>query len=367
MDMSISRRQLSLAALVAMATSAAPSLAVAAPSLAYAFSGKLLFGFAVTPEQLDGGLATELIERHSSVLVAENAMKPDALAGKGEGIYDFATADRVVAFAAARGIKVRGHTLLWHRQMPEWFFRDGAEEVNRATLISRIERYIADVVGHFKGRVFAWDVVNEALVADEPGTAVDAAGLRLSPLRDIVGPEFIEIAFRAAARADPGALLFYNDYETQNPRKVALISALVRHLRERGVKIDGIGHQAHCSMAHPMVHDFERAIDQYGALGLIQHITELDIALNQQLMENLVSAATPALLQRQSQRYADLVNLFLRKRDKVHALLVWGLSDANSWLTSWPMPRFEAPLLFDAQLQPKPAFEAVLRAARQAR
>jgi endo-1,4-beta-xylanase len=320
----------------------------------------------VTPAQLRGPEAA-FIAHHFNVLVAENAMKPEALAPVREGEYDFAAADALVDFASAHGMKVRGHTLVWHRQMPPWFFKDGDDAVSRPVLIARIERYIADVVGHFKGRVFAWDVVNEAISVDEPGVEVDANGLRIAALYNIIGPEYIDIAFSAAAKADPDALLFYNDYETQNPKKVASISRLVRDMKTRGVKIDGIGHQAHCSAGHPSVADFERAIDSYALLGVTQHVTELDITLNRNLMDDEITAATPALLAAQAERYGELVALFLNKREQVSALLVWGISDAHTWLTSWPVRRFEAPLLFDAQLGAKPAFHAVLEAARRAR
>jgi endo-1,4-beta-xylanase len=336
-----------------------------APALKEAFARSMLIGSAVTPEQLRGPEAV-LIARHFNVLVAENVMKPEFLAPKQEGQYEFGPADELVNFARAHGMQVRGHTLMWHRQMPPWFFKEGAGTVSRALLIARIERYIADVVGHFKGRVYAWDVLNEAVTVDEPDAVADANGLRVAELYKIIGPEYIDIVFRAAAKADPDALLFYNDYETQNPKKVELISRLVRGMKARGVKVDGIGHQAHCSAGHPSAADFERAIDAYARLGVTQHVTELDIALNHNLMDNKVTAATPELLARQAQRYSELVSLFLRKRAQVTALLVWGVSDANSWLTQWPMKRFEAPLLFDTQLRPKPAFHAVLEAARRA-
>jgi endo-1,4-beta-xylanase len=335
------------------------------PSLKEAFGRSMLFGSAVTPGQLRG-IEAGFIAHHFNVIVAENVMKPEALARYGEGQYDFTVADELLAFAHTHGMKVRGHTLMWHQQMPLWLFTEGLADASRAVLMARVERYITDVVSHFKGRVFAWDVLNEAIVVDEPGVEADQNGLRMSPLRRIIGPEYVEFVFRAAAKADPGALLFYNDYETQNPRKVALISRLVGELRSRGVKIDGIGHQAHCSMGHPGVADFERAIDAYARLGVTQHVTELDIALNEGIKDNRVTQATPALLERQARRYGELVSLFLRKRAHVTALLVWGIGDAHTWLTSWPMRRFEAPLLFDTALRPKRAYCAVLQAARRA-
>lgn len=325
----------------------------------------MLIGAAVTPA-LMAGTTGDLVRQQFNVIVAENAMKPEKLAPAKQGRYDFAAADQMVDAARAAGLQVRGHTLLWHQQLPAWFLLDGGVEVTRPVLVARIEQYITDVVTHFKGRVFAWDVVNEAFVFDEPGVATDANGMRLSKLRTIVGPDYVEIAFRAAAKADPDALLFYNDYATENPRKVTALTAFLAELKSRGVKVDGIGHQCHCSLAHPRVDDLERAIDAYATLGLVQHVTELDIALNARLTENKVQTSTPALLQKQAQRYEELFALFLRKQQFIRAVLVWGVSDADSWLRYWPMRRHEAPLLFDDKLQAKPAFFAVLAAAREA-
>ena len=342
-----------------------PSLAQpgdALPSLAKALSPHFLFGSAVTPAQMQGSDAA-FVQQQCAVVVAENAMKPAELAAAGEGRYDFSAADALVDSALARGLKVRGHTLIWHNQVPAWMFVENGQTVSRATLIARLQRYVTDVVTHFKGRVFAWDVVNEAISFGEGDVKTDADGLRLSPWRTIIGPEFIAMAFRAAAAADPAALLFYNDYETQNPRKVAAISKLVKRLKAEGVKIDGIGHQAHYTVTHPPMAAFEQALIAFGKLGVTQHVTELDIALNADLMRDQVKAATPELLALQAERYADFFRLFIKHQSHVSAVLVWGLDDEHSWLRYWPTKRFEAPLLFDAARQPKPAFWAVLKAA----
>ena len=333
------------------------------PSLALALSPYFAFGSAVTPPQMQGSDA-DFVQRQCAVVVAENAMKPAEMAAAGEGRYDFSTADALVNSAIARGLKVRGHTLVWHNQVPAWMFVENGQTVSRATLIARLQRYVTDVVTHFKGRVFAWDVVNEAFSFGEHDVKTDADGMRLSPWRTLIGPEFLAIAFRAAAAADPDALLFYNDYETQNPRKVAAISKLVRRLKSEGIKIDGIGHQAHYTVTHPPMALFESALIAYGGLGVTQHITELDIALNADLMRNQVSAATPELLALQAARYEAFFRLFIKHRARVSAVLVWGLDDSHTWLKYWPMKRFEAPLLFDDARQPKPAFWAVLKAAQ---
>jgi endo-1,4-beta-xylanase len=363
--MLLSRRQFAAVPL-GLALPVGISAGPAAPaSLARAFGKRMPFGAAVTPGQLRDPAVAAFIGHQFGMLVAENAMKQESLS-RGEGRYDFADADAIVDFARQRGMPVRGHALVWHSQAASWMFRDGGGEVSRATLVARLERYIADVVGHFRGRVFAWDVVNEAFQFDEAGAQTDAAGMRMSEWRRIIGPEYIAIAFRAAAKADPDALLFYNDYESQNPKKVAAMRGLARELRADGMRIDGIGHQMHCGRLWPPLADVATAIDALAADGLRQHVTELDIALNDTVTGSAVKSATPELLQAQAQRYAELVSLLLSRRDKVSALLLWGVADAYSWLLNWPQPRFEAPLLFDTRLQPKPAYHAVLAAARAA-
>jgi endo-1,4-beta-xylanase len=336
------------------------------PSLAQAFQPFFPVGMATTPGQVLMG-DTAFLKRHFNILVAENAMKPASLAQAGEGRYEFARADDIVNFAAASGMQMRGHTLVWHQQTPHWFFSDGAGgEVGRERLVERLRKYITDVVGHFKGRVQAWDVVNEAFATGGEADA-DADGWRRSPWLRIIGREYLELAFRFAHEADPQARLFYNDYETQQPAKRRMVAALVRDFKARGVPIHGIGHQAHCSIAHPRAADLEAAIVEVAGLGLTNHITELDVSLNRDIRESEVSEVTPRLLAAQARKYTELFEMFMRHRDKIGAVLMWGLHDDASWLRYWPMPRVDAPLLFDGELKPKPAFWALVElAARQA-
>jgi endo-1,4-beta-xylanase len=341
---------------------AAPVVEGPVPSLGKALAPFFPFGSAITPGQILMG-APEFIKDQFTVVVAENAMKPEELAKAGEGKYDFDNADELVNFAVKNNMKVRGHCLIWHQQMPSWFFTDNGKDVSREVLIARMEKYITDVVTHFKGRVYAWDVVNEAFVFGENNVKTDENGMRMSRFREIVGPEFLEIAFRAAALADPEALLFYNDYETQNYSKIKAISKWVKDMQANGVKVDGIGHQAHYTIVHPAINVFENAILEYAKLGVQQHVTEMDIALNANLMENKVYEATPELLEKQAERYADLFKLFIKHKEHITAVLLWGVNDSNTWLTGWPMRRFEAPLLFDAKNNPKPAFWSTYKVA----
>jgi endo-1,4-beta-xylanase len=333
------------------------------PSLSQALMPHFLFGSAITPGQVLMGNAG-LIQRHFSVVVAENAMKPEELAKRGEGKYSFQAADDLVNFAVNNGIKVRGHTLIWHNQAPPWFFDQGGQTVSRDVLIARMRKYIKDVVTHFKGRVYAWDVVNEAFSFNESNVKTDTNGMRMSRFREIIGPDYLEIAFQAAAEADPEALLFYNDYETHTQQKVDAISKMVRDFKSRGIKIDGIGHQSHYTITYPAMESFESAIVDYSMLGVTQHITEMDIALNGDIMKNEVFEATPELLDIQGKRYGEFFKVFVKHRDKITSVLVWGIDDNNTWLKSWPMKRFEAPLIFDEGQQPKPAFWAILEAAK---
>jgi endo-1,4-beta-xylanase len=339
-----------------------------APSLSEAYKDMFLIGAAITPGMVILG-GTPVIKRHFSVVVADNAMKPAELASKTEeGVYNYEAADEMVNWCNANNIKVRGHTLLWHSQYANWMFnpKDG-KDVTREVLIARIERYITDVVTHFKGRIFAWDVVNEAYVFGE-NVKQDENGMRLSDFRTIIGPDYIEIAFRAAAKADPNALLFYNDYETQQPKKVEAIVEMITDFKKRGVKIDGIGHQAHYGMVHPNLDHFEKAILAIGETGVTQHITELDIALNNSVIENKITEedATPELYAAHGQRYKTFFDLFIKHKKLVTAVLVWGVDDNGTWLKGWPTRRFEAPLLFNTDQKTKPAFWGVIDAAKNA-
>jgi endo-1,4-beta-xylanase len=217
--------------------------------------------------------------------------------------------------------------------------------------------YIHDVVGHFKGRVFAWDVVNEAFVAGEPSVeSVD--GWRKSGWYDVIGPEYIPLAFQFAHEADPGALLFYNDYETQNPAKRSMILHLVRSLKERGIAIHGIGHQSHYNLDRPDPAELETTIQEVARLGLRNHITEMDISLRERF-GTPVPAVTGELRSQQARRWVAFFQMFRRNKDRIDAVLFWGVNDEASWLE-----QPDEPLLFTGYL-PKPAFWAVIEEARR--
>jgi len=324
------------------------------PSLAAAYRGKFLVGAAVTGAIVRGG-GQQLVKDQFNVIVAENEMKPSAL-NHGEGQYDFARADALVEWARQNGIKVRGHCLVWHRDELPWMFTNGdGPPLTGVMVAARLRTYIHDVVGHFKGRVWAWDVVNEALVVDEPGVA-EVSGWRKSRWYEYLGQDYVALAFQYAHEADPDALLFYNDYETQNPAKRALIMEMVRSLQKKGLSIHGIGHQAHYNVDRPPVADLEATIQEVAAAGLRNHVTEMDISLRPRLGAE-VPQVTEALTARQAARWADFFRMFRRNQGKIDAVLIWGVNVQDSWLRP---P--DQPLLF-SDYRPTAAFWAVLEEA----
>jgi endo-1,4-beta-xylanase len=327
------------------------------PSLATAYRGQFLVGAAITTAMLQGE-AERLVKEQFNVIVAETEMKPSALS-RGEGQYDFARADALVEWANRNGIKVRGHCLVWHLDELPWMFTTGdGPPLSGELLAARMRTYIHDVVGHFKGRVWAWDVVNEALVADEPGVP-EVSGYRRSRWYELLGQDYVPLAFQYAHEADPDALLFYNDYETQSPTKRALILEMIATLRKKGVTIHGIGHQAHYSVDRPPAKELEATLRAIAAAGLRNHVTELDLSLRPRAGAD-VPPLTAELTARQAARWAEFFRMFRRNRDQIDAVLTWGVNNQDSWLRP---P--DQPLLFSDH-RPTAAFWAVVdEAARR--
>lgn len=237
-----------------------------------AYANYFSVGVAVAPKDLDGQQAS-LIKRHFNSVTAENAMKMAAIQPR-EGIFNWAAADSIVEFAVKNKIKVRGHTLCWHDFMPEWFFigTDG-KQVSKELLLQRLKKYITAVVKRYKGKVYAWDVVNEA-VDDEPKNY-----LRRSKWYEIAGEDFIAKAFEYAHAADPSAQLFYNDYNADRPDKRENIYKLLKNLKDKGAPIHGMGLQSHWNIYEVNETDLKAAIEKYASLGLKLHFTEVDMSI----------------------------------------------------------------------------------------
>lgn len=321
-------------------------------SLATAYGARLKIGAAVEPEQLadaDGAL----LARQFSSLVAENAMKPLRIHPQ-EDRYVFGPADALVAFAEQHGLAVRGHTLLWGSHTPDWFWQgaDG-QPATREQVLQRLKQHIATVVGHYRGRVYAWDVVNEAIDPNQ------SSCLRDDRWMQVIGPDYLAVAFRAAHAADPQARLFINDFNTQEPAKRDCLARVVKGLLAEGVPVQGIGHQTHISIYWPSLAAIDQSLTTFARLGLENQITELDMSLYQH-HDYQPQQPLAQRLNLQAERYRDLMALVLA-HPEVTAVTWWGVADDHSWLNHQPgAPGDDQPLLFDRQQRPKPAYWAVL-------
>jgi endo-1,4-beta-xylanase len=331
------------------------------PTLKDAYKAYFPIGVAVAPRNLTGPEA-ELILRQFNSLTPENAMKMGPIHPE-EGRYFWKDADAIVDFAQQHGLKVRGHNLCWHNQAPRWFFTDSAgKQVSRDVLLARLKQHIQDVVSRYKGKLYAWDVVNEAV----PDGGNDL--YRKSKFYEIIGEDYIEKAFEYAHTADPKAQLFYNDYNTENPSKRERIYQLVSQLKKKGVPIHGVGLQGHWSLNEPTAQALEESIKRFASLGLAVQITELDVSVypkeheRRSKKEADQSEFTAAMNDKQAAHYKMLFEVFRKHKGEITSVTFWNLSDKSSWLDNFPVPgRKDYPLLFDQNYQPKKAFDNVVK------
>lgn len=353
-----------------------PGACTAGPaSLHDAYRPYFLVGTSVNTRNTaeEHSLEARLIKTHFKVLTPENIMKWDALQPR-LGKFDFRAADRLVEFAGKNQLYVVGHTLVWHSQTPDWVFEgEAGRPPTRELLLSRLRAHIDAVMGRYKGRVQAWDVVNEAFNED--------GSLRDTPWRRIIGDDYIEKAFEYARAADPAAHLYYNDYRLESPSKRAGAIALVKRLQAAGLRIDAVGLQGHVTLTHPSIQEQEDAILDFHRAGVKSMISEMDVDVlpstkawgdaDIRLKEAAdpafnpyVGGLPPAIQAQLATRYADFFRMYLRQCDKIVRVTVWGLNDGDSWLNEFPIPgRTNHPLLFDRANRPKPALQVILEAA----
>jgi endo-1,4-beta-xylanase len=309
------------------------------PLRALAQKAGVVVGTAVDAQALrKDGYRTEVAREFSSV-TPENAMKWEVTEPE-RGKFEFDDADRIVDFARANGMRVRGHTLVWHIQNPQWL-REGT--FSRAELIDILHEHIARVVGRYRGRVASWDVVNEAVRDD--GT------LRPSLWLQRIGPEYIALAFKFAHEADPDATLFYNEIGAEGDSdKSTAVYKMLETLRARGVPVGGIGFESHFNLEGPPP-TFRRTMERFAKLGLHVAVTEADVRVR--------LPASGSELQVQADSYADALRDCLRV-SACRSFTVWGFTDRYSWIPE-NQPGYGAATLLDDQLDPKPAYRAVHR------
>lgn len=357
-----------------------PISCMAAPAtLKETFEKTFSVGVAINQRQFTGrdtnGVA--LIVAQYNSISPENVLKWESVHPRpGTNGYDFRAADTYVEFGEKNHMLIVGHTLVWHSQTPRWVFQaeDGrplqtTNTADRDLLLQRLHNHITTVVGRYKGRIKVWDVVNETLSDGDRRSGTNILR-QWSPWVRILGDEFIVKAFEWAHEADPDAILRYNDYSIENGPKRKRLIALVKMLQEKHVPVMAIGSQTHANLTWPTPELEDEALTDIAKLGLPIHITELDVNASDagqrtqsaDISENASAkaggGAPGAAAQRKlAQQYANLFAAFCRHRDVVKLVTLWGVTDADSWR------RDGSPLLFDEQGKPKPAFEAVIKAA----
>jgi endo-1,4-beta-xylanase len=315
-----------------------------------------LMGVAVAPRMLHGE-DSALIVDHFNSLTAENAMKMGPIHPR-ENEYDWKDTDSIVSFAKRHKMKMRGHTLVWHAQTPVWLFKHAnGDSVNKEVLLQRMKDHITTVVNRYKGSIYAWDVVNEAIDDN------NALYLRNTAWTRICGEEFIAKAFEYAHAADPKAVLFYNDYNTENPGKRDRIYRLVKSLKDAGVPIHGVGLQGHWSVNNPSREELEKSIQLFSSLGLQVQVTELDVSvyagrqggqLIQGQRRDTATGFTPEMEEAQREKYKMAFDVFRQHKDKISGITFWNVSDRYSWLDG--RGRKNYPLLFDMNRKPKKVY-----------
>ncbi len=298
-------------------------------------------GTAVRADALDKDLAyRQIVAGEFSSVTPENEMKWDAVQPE-RGRFSYGPADEIVGFAQEHGQQVRGHTLVWHSQLPAWVNELGADDLRSA-----MREHIRQVMGHFGGQIVAWDVVNEAIS--------DRGRLRPSAFLRRLGPGYVAEAFRAAREAGPQTKLYINDFgiEGINPKSDRLY-ALVRELKAQGVPIDGVGFQMHVN-TRGVPDSFPDNLRRFAALGLELAVTEADVALR--------VPATPARRRVQARVFAEAVRGCLAV-DACRSFTFWGFTDSRSWISE-TRAGFGAATLLNEELRPKPAYRAVQRVLR---
>jgi endo-1,4-beta-xylanase len=367
--------------LIALSAVLCVQQAAFAQALKDVYKDAFLIGTAVTPAITSGSdkASQDIVLKHFNTITVENVMKA-ALINPKPGVFDFGPADDFVAFGEKHHLFIIGHTLVWHNQVPDWFFTNKEGKANsKEEQLLRLKEHIYTVAGRYAGRVHAWDVVNEVIDNDGSYRAtkwVNAIGN---------GDTLVKYAFKYAAEAAPNTELYYNDFNAWRPEKVAGIVRMVKMLQKEGVRIDGVGIQGHWGLNYPKAKYIEDAIDAYAACSVKVMITELDVDVlpltkegqiigqgmmdKQFQLEEFKTFLDPyqnglpdSMQQVLANRYAELFGIFYKHRKQIARVTLWGVEDGMSWKNDYPIPgRTNYTLLWDRQRKPKPALDAVLK------
>lgn len=367
------KKMMILAVGAIMATSVWAQKSPSQPTLKDVLGKYFLVGAAVD-RNLPAGedpQAETLVKAQFNQVVAENCMKGELIHPE-VNRYDWTDADRLVDWSQRNGMTLIGHCLVWHSQPPKWMFTDETgKNVSRETLIGRMYSHIMTVVTRYRGKIKGWDVVNEAFEDD--------GSYRKTPYYNIIGPEYLALAFQFAHEADPDAELYYNDYSMSKPGKREAVCQLVRQLKTKGIRIDAVGMQSHNGYNYPDYSDYEKSIEAFAAEGVKVMLTELDmnmlpnpkdfngaeISQNFKLMEQYnpyVKGLDKKAQKLFNQRYLDLFRIVERHKDVISRVTFWGVNDGHTWLNDWPVKgRTNYPMLFDRDYQAKPVVKDILK------
>jgi endo-1,4-beta-xylanase len=362
--------------LTAIALAGLTTAAAAGASLKDAYKGDFVIGAAMNAPQIIGKdtPGDTIITAQFNSISPENDLKWERIHPSPYG-YNFTLADQYVAFGVQHQMYTVGHVLVWHGQTPRWVFEDkDGKPVSKEELLARVKAHIFTVVGRYKGKIKAWDVINE-VVGDD-------GKMRQSPWYKIGGEELFVKAFQWAHEADPKAELTYNDYNIENPEKRAEALAFVKRLKAAGAPITTVGIQGHYTLATPDLKLLDESIGEFAKLGVKIAITELDVDVlprpaNMGATADvfLKLAADPAMnpyvnglpdeeQKTLAERYAAVFAICLKHKAEIERVTLWGVTDADTWHNGWPIRgRTAYSLLFDRAGQPKPAFDAVIGVA----
>ncbi|WP_461256045.1 endo-1,4-beta-xylanase [Treponema sp. R80B11-R83G3] len=338
------------------------------PPMKNLFTERFMFGNIFNPSDVSSSEVTNLaLIRHYNALTAENHMKPAQLSTE-KGSYNFTVADRMVDAAIASGFKVIGHTLLWHSQIPQW-----QQNISPATALEDMKQYITDVTGHFRGKIYSWDVLNEAFPDGGYSTDWKTSMRTNNPWFKTIGSDFVYEGFLAARLADPVAILYYNDYNTDQVDKATLIRDMVKEVNgryktaypnETRLLIEGIGMQEHHNI-NVSASAIKNTLNLFKPLGVKISVSELDVLIityqdfesygqGTKKQDLITGDKRTNGLKKQAELYGQYFKVYLEFSDIIERVSFWGVTDNRSWRSAG------LPLLFDSYGNAKDAYYSVI-------
>ena len=340
-------------------------------SLKSHFENKFFIGAAINESTILGkdDKSYQIVNNQFNSITPENSLKWMYIQPK-PNQFDFNTADQYVQMGLDNGMYIIGHALVWHAQLAEFM----QETKNKNEFRSHVENHINRLVKRYKGKIDAWDVVNEAFEED--------GKLRNSIFYKNMGENYIEEVFKLAEKLDPEADLIYNDYNLYKPKKRNAVIEMVKQFKANGTKISGVGVQAHWGLNYPTIDEIEQIIYDFHIAGVSVSFTELDISVlpnpwelvgaevNQNFskfegdpkMNPYPDSLPNEVALKLANRYYDIFRLFVKHSDKIERVTFWGVTDKYSWLNDWPIKgRINYPLLYDRSYKSKEAYRKVLQ------